>query len=126
MRKRCMYASTRPHRIGPPPHPYAYTNPTPTPTQHALTFYHIPPQQPYYDILPRTLANMPIFWSEVELAYLQGSYLLTQIEERKVKLRLFVIHVCGCGGDRRLVDGLRIFPPSQHTNESLISTHPPP
>lgn len=39
--------------------------------------------RPYYDILPKTLANMPIFWDSHELAWLEGSYLLTQIEERK-------------------------------------------
>jgi hypothetical protein len=42
-------------------------------------------RQPYYDILPKTLNNMPIFWSDDELAYLEGSYILTQIEERKVR-----------------------------------------
>lgn len=57
----------------------------------ARTHTHIPSHtfpsqntQPYYRILPRTLSNMPVFWSEAELACLQGSYLLTQIEERKV------------------------------------------
>jgi histone-lysine N-methyltransferase SETD3 len=39
--------------------------------------------KPYYDVLPRTLANMPIFWEPHELAWLEGSYLLVQIEERK-------------------------------------------
>jgi histone-lysine N-methyltransferase SETD3 len=38
--------------------------------------------KPYYDILPKTFSNMPIFWREEELQYLQGSYLLTQIAER--------------------------------------------
>lgn len=38
--------------------------------------------KPYYDILPKTLSNMPIFWSEEELAYLEGSYLLAQIADR--------------------------------------------
>merc|ERR1719491_856798 len=37
---------------------------------------------PYYEILPRTLRNMPIFWNEKELKYLEGSYLLTQIVDR--------------------------------------------
>ncbi|EWM25607.1 set domain containing protein [Nannochloropsis gaditana] len=39
--------------------------------------------KPYYDILPSSLSNMPIFWTDEELAYLKGSHLLTQIEERK-------------------------------------------
>mmetsp|Transcript_29878 Transcript_29878/g.92359 ORF Transcript_29878/g.92359 Transcript_29878/m.92359 type:complete len:478 (-) Transcript_29878:128-1561(-) len=39
--------------------------------------------QPYYQVLPQTLSNMPIFWSPQELEWLRGSYLLAQIEERK-------------------------------------------
>jgi len=38
--------------------------------------------KPYYNILPSTLKNMPIFWSKEELDYLQGSYLLAQIADR--------------------------------------------
>ena len=38
--------------------------------------------QPYYDILPKTLNNMPIFWDEEHLNYLEGSYLLQQIYDR--------------------------------------------
>jgi histone-lysine N-methyltransferase SETD3 len=38
--------------------------------------------KPYYDILPQTFSNMPIFWREDELQHLQGSYILTQIAER--------------------------------------------
>lgn len=38
--------------------------------------------KPYYDILPKTLHNIPIFWSEDELKYLEGSYLLSQIADR--------------------------------------------
>lgn len=34
--------------------------------------------RPYYDLLPTTLRNMPIFWREEELQLLQGSYLVTQ------------------------------------------------
>jgi histone-lysine N-methyltransferase SETD3 len=37
---------------------------------------------PYYDILPKTLSNIPIFWNNIELEYLKGSYLLTQISDR--------------------------------------------
>jgi len=37
---------------------------------------------PYYEILPQTLSNMPIFWSPQELDCLMGSYLLRQIEDR--------------------------------------------
>ena len=38
--------------------------------------------KPYYDILPASLGNMPVFWKPHELALLEGSYLLTQIAER--------------------------------------------
>ncbi len=38
--------------------------------------------KPYYDILPKTLHNIPIFWTDDELEYLQGSYLLVQIQDR--------------------------------------------
>lgn len=38
--------------------------------------------KPYYDILPQTLSNIPIFWSAEELSWLQGSYMLTQIQDR--------------------------------------------
>eukprot|EP00548_Thalassiothrix_antarctica_P011491 CAMPEP_0194162152 /NCGR_PEP_ID=MMETSP0152-20130528/79333_1 /TAXON_ID=1049557 /ORGANISM="Thalassiothrix antarctica, Strain L6-D1" /LENGTH=841 /DNA_ID=CAMNT_0038872029 /DNA_START=205 /DNA_END=2729 /DNA_ORIENTATION=+ len=41
------------------------------------SFFH-----PYYEILPSTLKNMPIFWSSDELAGLDGSYLLKQIADR--------------------------------------------
>jgi histone-lysine N-methyltransferase SETD3 len=38
--------------------------------------------KPYYDILPQTLNNMPIFWTEEELLYLKGSHLVEQISQR--------------------------------------------
>jgi len=41
------------------------------------SFFH-----PYYEILPQTLSNMPIFWTPQELDCLTGSYLLQQIEDR--------------------------------------------
>jgi hypothetical protein len=37
---------------------------------------------PYYQILPQTLRNMPIFWTPSELRALKGSYLLHQIADR--------------------------------------------
>lgn len=43
----------------------------------AASFFH-----PYYEILPQTLHNMPIFWTDAELAELQGSHLLHQIADR--------------------------------------------
>jgi len=37
---------------------------------------------PYYNILPTTLRNMPIFWTEEELSLLKGSHILNQINDR--------------------------------------------
>lgn len=44
--------------------------------------------RPYYDVLPHTLSNMPIFWSKHELEWLHGSYLLIQVDERKRAIRM--------------------------------------
>lgn len=49
---------------------------------------------PYYDILPRTLHNMPIFWSEEDLSLLQGSYLITQIRDRKEAIEEDYAAIC--------------------------------
>jgi protein-histidine N-methyltransferase len=46
-------------------------------TNGASSFFH-----PYYEILPKTLKNMPIFWTADELKLLQGSFLLQQIADR--------------------------------------------
>ena len=48
--------------------------------------------KPYYDILPPTLSNMPIFWNKEELALLEGSYLLTQIDERNAAIEVYTLH----------------------------------
>ena len=42
--------------------------------------------KPYYDILPPTLSNMPIFWTEEEIAYLRGSYIQVQIDDRRLAI----------------------------------------
>lgn len=42
--------------------------------------------KPYYDILPSTLSNMPIFWTEDELKALRGSHVLNQIDERRMAI----------------------------------------
>ncbi|CAI5700447.1 unnamed protein product [Peronospora effusa] len=41
----------------------------------------------YYSTLPSTLSNMPIFWSEKELQWLKGSYIIQQIQEGKAAIR---------------------------------------
>lgn len=50
--------------------------------------------KPYYDILPPTLSNMPIFWGEDELQMLTGSYLLKQIEERNEAIANDYASIC--------------------------------
>ena len=42
---------------------------------------------PYYDMLPKRLRNMPIFWDDDELRCLEGSYLLVQISDRIQAIR---------------------------------------
>ena len=49
---------------------------------------------PYYDTLPQTLRNMPIFWNEVELQYLQGSHLLSQIQDRAAAIQQDYDRIC--------------------------------
>ena len=50
--------------------------------------------KPYYDILPATLRNMPVFWSEDELNCLKGSFLLTQIDERNLAMENDYDSIC--------------------------------
>jgi histone-lysine N-methyltransferase SETD3 len=49
---------------------------------------------PYYAILPPTLNNMPIFWAPEELKWLDGSYLLQQIEERNTAITADYTAIC--------------------------------
>ena len=49
---------------------------------------------PYYDVLPQTLRNIPIFWSTEELAWLQGSYLLNQISDRTEAIEQDYLAIC--------------------------------
>lgn len=50
--------------------------------------------KPYYDILPATLNNMPIFWTDEELRFLQGSYILEQIQERNEAIESDYSSIC--------------------------------
>lgn len=49
---------------------------------------------PYYNILPPTLNNMPIFWTKSELKSLKGSYLLEQIDERNAAIAADYTAIC--------------------------------
>jgi hypothetical protein len=50
--------------------------------------------QPYYDVLPSDFDNFPIFWSDEELSWLQGSSLVDQIQDRKRNMRSDYDHIC--------------------------------
>jgi histone-lysine N-methyltransferase SETD3 len=65
--------------------------------------------QPYYDILPPSLSNMPIFWTPTELGYLEGSYLLQQIEERKAAITADYVAICNIAPDFGLMVTLEEF-----------------
>lgn len=43
--------------------------------------------QPFYDILPATFDNFPVFWSEEELEFLKGSDLVAQTRARIANIR---------------------------------------
>ncbi|RHY28150.1 hypothetical protein DYB32_006943 [Aphanomyces invadans] len=61
----------------------------------------------YYDSLPSTLSNMPIFWRDDELAWLQGSHILHQIADRKAAIERDYQTICGIDpdfGDRFSLD----------------------
>jgi histone-lysine N-methyltransferase SETD3 len=65
--------------------------------------------KPYYDILPPTLNNMPIFWEPAELKYLTGSYLLEQIDERNVAIEADYLAICGVAPEFRQICTLQEF-----------------
>src|SRR3546814_6488685 len=50
--------------------------------------------QPYYRILPTTYENMPIFWDADELAHLEGSFMLRQLEDRKANIKADYDEIC--------------------------------
>ena len=50
--------------------------------------------KPYYDILPRTFNSFPIFWTEEELSWLEGSTLVQQIQDRKHNILYDYHEVC--------------------------------
>jgi hypothetical protein len=54
---------------------------------------------PYYDILPKTLRNMPIFWNQHELQYLEGSHLVTQIADRADAIREDYERICSISSE---------------------------
>lgn len=65
--------------------------------------------KPYYDILPETLSNMPIFWTPEELGYLDGSYILEQIEERNIAIENDYNAICSVAPAFRSISTLNEF-----------------
>eukprot|EP00559_Dactyliosolen_fragilissimus_P000533 CAMPEP_0184863958 /NCGR_PEP_ID=MMETSP0580-20130426/13070_1 /TAXON_ID=1118495 /ORGANISM="Dactyliosolen fragilissimus" /LENGTH=638 /DNA_ID=CAMNT_0027362557 /DNA_START=114 /DNA_END=2030 /DNA_ORIENTATION=- len=65
--------------------------------------------KPYYDILPKTLRNMPIFWSQEELIYLEGSYLLDQIMDRNKAITDDYFAICSIAPELRKIATLEEF-----------------
>lgn len=51
--------------------------------------------RPYYDTLPQETPNFPIFWSEDELKWLEGSYLIQQVKDRKESIKKDYEKICG-------------------------------
>lgn len=56
---------------------------------HSNSFFY-----PYYEVLPQTLSNMPIFWTAEELEELRGSFLLYQIADRKQAIASDYAAIC--------------------------------
>ena len=44
--------------------------------------------QPYYQALPETFPNVPLYWSEEDLSYLRGSHMLYLIKDRLENLEM--------------------------------------
>ena len=59
--------------------------------------------EPYYATIPTSFENFPIFWSKKELAYLDGSDLVHQIEDRKRNIRSDYDTIC------RVLPEFRVF-----------------
>ena len=65
--------------------------------------------KPYYDILPATLRNMPIFWDERELSYLEGSYLISQVKERRIAIENDYKSICSIAPQFAKMCDLELF-----------------
>ncbi|KAL7488582.1 hypothetical protein ACHAW6_014167 [Cyclotella cf. meneghiniana] len=64
---------------------------------------------PYYAVLPKRLRNMPIFWDEEELRYLQGSHLLSQISDRIAAITRDYHSVCSAAPEFASISTLEEF-----------------
>lgn len=64
---------------------------------------------PYYNILPGSLRNMPIFWTDDELRRLAGSHLLAQIADRAAAIRDDYESIAGIAPDLAAVATLDEF-----------------
>jgi SET domain/Rubisco LSMT substrate-binding len=64
---------------------------------------------PYYQILPPTLQNMPIFWNDAELKELTGSFLLQQIRDRNQAIIEDYNAICAVAPQMKAIATLREF-----------------
>ncbi|KAL3781897.1 hypothetical protein HJC23_004082 [Cyclotella cryptica] len=64
---------------------------------------------PYYAVLPKRLRNMPIFWDEEELRYLEGSHLLSQISDRIAAITRDYHSVCSAAPEFASISTLEEF-----------------
>jgi len=52
------------------------------------------PFQSYYRALPSTFPSIPLFWSQEDLSFLEGSYMLTLIADRRAALQADYTELC--------------------------------
>ncbi|KAG5190393.1 hypothetical protein JKP88DRAFT_160443 [Tribonema minus] len=50
--------------------------------------------RPYYDMLPPSLSNMPVFWEDAKLAWLRGSFMVRQVADRRAAIAADYAAVC--------------------------------
>ncbi|KAA0173913.1 hypothetical protein FNF27_04671 [Cafeteria roenbergensis] len=55
--------------------------------------------QPYYDALPKSFPSMPLFWPREQLQWLKGSYILTQVADRRRNLEKDYHEICRVSPD---------------------------
>ena len=63
--------------------------------------------QPYYKILPETYPNMPLFWNVETLGWLEGSFLTTQVAERKANMQQDYAEICRVAPEFRSLATIR-------------------
>jgi histone-lysine N-methyltransferase SETD3 len=65
--------------------------------------------RPYYNILPTQFSNMPVLWKHEELKWLKGSFMATEIKERRSMLFCEYSEICSLCPDFKNYFPLEIF-----------------